>query len=458
MNFAFLYIGASILFLYGCSGGSGSSTLLSVDAGDTKIITFDENVTINNLNPDRGFYDASFELQQEQKSNIFQSTKNNGYTLAFARINLNKYIKTKTIPDATIKTIEKHLNEAEKLGIKLILRIMYRNTRTENDPSLDTISKHLHQLKPILIKHKNIISVVQAGLIGVWGEWHSFSGDFNQSNPNYIQNRKAVIAKLLEIFPNKYIQIRNPMQKELLYGEYKKYGDTTDKAKTTKQNAYTNNIISHIGHHNDCFLSDLTDSGTYESKNIDFWKQYVIDESKYVPVGGETCNNNQVFTNCRTSLEELKKFNYAFLNDNYNPNVLQSWKNNGCYNEIKNNLGYRLVASSLSIKHSTKSIDINLKIKNKGFSSPYLNQPITFLLKDTNNTYKFLQTNLDLRKFYPNETITLKDKFILKSIKKGSYCLYLSIGSSYSSIRLSNANLWDTNSSSNKLTCGIDIK
>ncbi|NPA60138.1 MAG: DUF4832 domain-containing protein [Epsilonproteobacteria bacterium] len=442
----------SILFIVGCSGGGSSIPI------DENIIRFEENIAINNLNPDRGFYNASFKLEEEKTYNIFQSSKDKGYTLAFAEINLKDYVTTQTIPDDTKDTIVKHLKEAEDLGVKLILRIIYRDSSDGDDPSLDIALSHLDQLKPILQEHKEIISVIQAGVIGAWGEWHSFTGDFEESDPDYIQNRKKILEKLLEIFPDKYIQIRYPMEKELLYGDYKEYGDTTSKAEITKEIAYTQDMKAKLGHHNDCLLSSSTDYGTYESADIDFWKSYVENDSRFSPVGGETCMENQEFTNCATSLIELKRLNYSFLNDVYKEEVIQGWKDNGCYDEIKNNLGYRLVASTLAIDHNEDNLNLDLVITNKGFSAPYIDSNLTFILKDTNNTYKFPQENIDLRTFYPNEINSIKKSIVLKDVKDGDYCLYLSIGTSYSSIKLSNSNLWDTNTSSNKLTCGIIIK
>jgi hypothetical protein len=424
---------------------------------DTHTITYEENLTINSQNPDRGFYDSSFELQKEKNYNIFQDTKKDGYTLAFAQINLQNYINEQTIPNDVINTITKHLQEAEAFGIKLILRIIYRNSRAGDDPSLDIALAHLEQLKPTLQNHKDIISVVQAGVIGAWGEWHSFKGDFEKTNSNYKQNRRDILEKLSEIFPEKYIQLRYPMQKELLYGEYKKYGDKTDKAKITQTLAYTQDMIAKLGHHNDCFVSSITDTGTYDSANVEFWKDYVANDSKYTPVGGESCENNQTFTNCTNTLNELKRLQYSFLNGIYKEDVIQKWKDDGCYDEIKNNLGYRLVASYLDIKTNDKSLDIELSVTNKGFAAPYTNPDITFILQDENNTYAIKQSNLDLRTFYPNETKIIKTSFILDDIKSGNYSLYLGIGSSYSAIRLSNSNMWDVNTSTNKLLSNIKI-
>ena len=46
-------------------------------------------------------------------------------------------------------------------------------------------------------------------------------------------------------------------------------------------------IISITGHHNDCFLADATDSGTYVNKSVEY--PYLQQDTLYCAMGGETC-------------------------------------------------------------------------------------------------------------------------------------------------------------------------
>jgi len=423
------------------------------------MIFFEENATINTQNPDRGFYDADYALNELKSYNMFQTPKEDGFNLVYAPIDLSDYNETLSLPQSLIEIIDKNLLYAEESEVKLIFRIKYRSSiENSYDPSLNIIISHLNQLKETLQNHKEIISIVQAGTIGAWGEWHSFSGDFANDNEVYLENRKAIIEKLMDIFPNKYIQIRTPMHKEQLFGSSNEYADESSDAKITSNIAYSDDVRAKIGHHNDCFLASATDMGTYPSDNVVFWQDYVVNDSKYAPLGGETCKDEETYTNCLNATTQLKKLQYSYINNAYHPDVIQRWKDEGCYQEIRQNIGYRLVASELETSQSNDTLTLSLSITNKGYAAPYIESEINFILKNENNYYEFSQTDVDLRTFYPNELKKLNEDLSLLGIVNGEYCLYLQIGKSFSSIRLSNSNLWDENNLMNKLACNVIVK
>ena len=50
--------------------------------------------------------------------------------------------------------------------------------------------------------------------------------------------------------------------------------------------------LSRVGFHNDCFLASPDDYGTFLSDPLSLDEDYLALDSRYVPVGGETCNVN----------------------------------------------------------------------------------------------------------------------------------------------------------------------
>lgn len=128
----------------------------------------------------------------------------------------------------------------------------------------------------------------------------------------------------------------------------------------------------------------------------------------------------------------------------------------GCYQSIKEDLGYRLVASTLDFTLNKTFLSVSLLITNKGYAPPYIKSDINFILKNNNHTYQFKQ-KIDIRTFYPQKVNTVMAKIPLSDMAKGEYCLYLQIGKGYSSIRLSNNNIWDNTILANRLVCGIVI-
>lgn len=405
-------------------------------------ISFSEDSSLNTPNPDRGFYDATYHLNESKEYNMFETPKEAEYTLVYALIDLEEYLEVETLPADVINTIDSNLMDAEESSVKLILRIRYRSSDGE-DPSKEIVIGHLNQLKTTLVNHKDIISIVQAGSIGAYGEWHSFTGDYAEDNEDYIANRKDIIDTLNEIFPNKYIQVRYPVAKEMLYGSYTQSGDRSDTAKITSEIAFSDDIRAKIAHHNDCFLASDTDWGTYPTDDIEYYKDYVINDTKYSPVGGETCRDNSTYTNCSNALSELKTFQYSFINEAFNLDVIQRWKDEACYEEIKENIGYRLVAEKLNLQQKKDTLEVLLYVTNKGYGAPYIEYDFNLILQNEDNSYTFNISDIDMRKFYPGETIKIETSIPLADVEAGQYRLFVYIGGNYSSVRFSNSDMWD---------------
>ena len=435
MNFFFI-ITLLVLFV-GCNYSSSTEEVILHKYQKS----FIEEDSINTTNPDRGFFKSTYELNIERNWNAFIDAKKAGYQLLYAPIVLEKYVEIKTLPNSLIQTIEKNLIQAKNAHIKLILRFSYRNSLDSNDPTISIVESHFNQLKPLLQKYKESISIVEAGTIGAWGEWHHFTGEYADTNSHYQENRKLIINKLLEIFPNKYIQIRTPKLKEELFG---------------KDNNSTKNKIAY---HDDCFVFDKTDNGTYPSDNIEFWKSYLANDSQLVPIGGETCGikkGEETLSSCINTLNELQRLHYAFMNVDYHPDVIKKWKDEGCFTEIQEKLGYNFVATNLDIEQSDKNLKIILELKNEGYSRAYIDSNITFSLISTTETYNYV-SSYNIRSLLSETNDKIEELIPLSHIKKGSYCLYMKIGDSFNSIKLSNSELWDTQSVSNKLICDLNI-
>ncbi len=434
---------------------------LSREDSTEKAYRYREDSSSDLHNPDRGFYNADYPLNETHDENIFDDASQSGYTLVYAPLSLEAYNTTKTLPDDFLETIRSNLCDANSSGVRLVFRLKYRNTLEGEDPSREIIMGHLSQLAPLLQAYQDVISVVQAGTIGAWGEWHTFTGDYAESNSTYIQNRKEIVEAWAKIFPDKYIQIRTPMHKEELFGGSAYYGGVNDTAQITAKTAYGEDMRAKIGHHNDCFLADKTDMGTYDEDNISLWKAYVAHDARYAPVGGETCGigegDDAALTDCDHAVAALKEMQYAFLNDAYHPDVLQKWRDQGCYAQIKSHLGYRLVAKSLDILQSDKKLSFSLAIENKGYAAPYVKSDISLILKNDTRTYR-LPLTVDTRTFYPGETVRVGGSMMLDHVEKGSYTLLLQIGKTNRAVRLANEGVWETENKENRLVRKIEIK
>lgn len=112
--------------------------------------------------------------------------------------------------------MQRYFDELQRLGKKAVVRFAYEKDfagRAPVGPTLEQALSHLDQLKPFLEKNKDLILVVQAGVIGAWGEWHSSVHGLENSK----EAMTAVLEKLLAVVPaDKQVQVRVPVYKNLL--------------------------------------------------------------------------------------------------------------------------------------------------------------------------------------------------------------------------------------------------
>ena len=227
-----------------------------------------------------------------------------------------------------LDTVKATFAEARKKGLKLIIRFIYNwgGPDSSSDPMkvnpdvpLDVALKHLGQVSPLIAADIDVIAAVQVGFVGYWGEWHG------SKYLDSLADRKIIIDALLAAVPKvRMLMLRYPLYKQLWYG-----GPLTDIL------AYSQTDVSRVGYHNDCFVSNDTDGGTYKSSaygikmsaycdgypagETQCWKDFVSKDSRFLPMGGETC---QIYSSprsdCPNVLSEMANFHWSFINNGFN--------------------------------------------------------------------------------------------------------------------------------------------
>jgi hypothetical protein len=365
--------------------------------------------------------------------------------------------KDKDISADFLSLIESDLNTARNAGLKMILRFAYTDDMAGTDAPLAIIERHLDQLKPVFENHKDVISFVQAGFIGAWGEWHSSSNGLAT-----VANERAVLNKLLSVLPmDILVQVRTPGAKQQIFNST---------AALTASQAYSSENIARVGHHNDCFLSGGTDYGTYT--NIEQEKQYISNEALYVPTGGETCPPTGGYDpTCAEGRREMRLLKWTYLNLDWYPATINAWKNSGCFEEFQNNLGYRLaLVDALFPKEAVVggNMAVDLNIINNGYAPLYYKKKTMLVLKNTTTgTYYDIPLSIDLRLCKPTVTIPVKETVSLAGLPAGTYELFLRIADQHPSlearaeyaVRLANTGSWlEEHNGINKLNTQILIK
>lgn len=410
--------------------------------------------TENFANPERGFYHHTGDCD---KADFSQSTlqsyrTSQGISLVMCVFYLAEY-KNGPIAQAALDQLQQQLATVRAAGLKMVLRLAYTTSTTGDDATKDRVLAHLDQLAPYLNAGKDVIAVVQTGLIGAWGEWY-YTQNFGNAgvvSATDWANRKAVTDKLLSVVPStRMIQLRTPKFKRTMYS-------TTP---VQPGDAYNGSSLSRIGHHNDCFLASADDFGTYENPSVEY--PYLQAETTYVAMGGETCGVNAPRSECPTATAELAQFHWSFLNTDYEPNVLNSWNSGGCLTTVSKNLGYRFRLESGTYPATASpggSLPISFTVHNDGYATPFNPRNLELVLRNTSTgtTYK-LPMSSDARRWTAGTSTTVSQTLTAPtSLPAGSYALLLNLPDPLLStrpeysIRLANQGTWDAATGMNSL-------
>ncbi|MEP1487331.1 MAG: DUF4832 domain-containing protein [Algibacter sp.] len=461
------------------------------------------------INPERGFYRpfgtmASHftPLDTETLLNLRKPNPAAGGFEVASSLTYRSYqldiFRDQSISNEMLIGIQKDMDIIREVGNKIVLRFSYSNTCCTppfNDAPKAIILEHLDQLKPVLEKNKDVIAVVQMGLIGPWGEqfYSDFFGDLEHgpvTNENWL-DRASVIDKLLEVVPvSRMIQVRAPYYKLRSLDGVNAH---PEKAKPlTIDNAYNGTPIARIGHHNDCILANYDDYWTYNSFHK--WpavsdtlnlKKYVAAETKFLVFGGETCPGGDKgedvyspYNDCNSegggAQTYLKRFHTSFLNTAWSGAVNGDWANK-CIDEIKRNLGYRFVLKRglfpTEIRND-KAVTLEFDILNEGYASTYNYRFVELILRHKGDQ-KIFKTKIDCdpRYWFTDElqTIKLNIKWT-ETLPKGDYELFLNLPAPEPTIynrpeyairlasKLNSKSIWDETTGWNLLFSDIKVE
>ncbi len=372
------------------------------------------------LNPERGMY-STFEIHKASFSLSTSSVKAKvatGHTVQLLEFYLTDYMK-RDISQDYLDMIQKCFDAMRSGGAKAIVRFAYKQNvdGSDWDPEVAQVLSHVAQLKPILQRNEDVLFVLQAGFVGVWGEWY-YTTHFvmePSSDADY-EPRKQLTEALLDAVPtSRQIELRTPQFKMRMY---KLALSDTLRAGT----AHKGSALSRLAGHNDCFGADDSDMGTFLS-NTDrkFWKA----ETRYTIMGGETCQVSN-YCLCPQTLKDLEDYHWTYLHSDYNRDVLKRWEKDGCMDEIKARLGYRLVLQEVEYDspRAGKPCPVTIRLKNKGFAAPMNPRQAYLVWKNANGGTQRIPLGSDPRTWHPGNT-TLTVSFTPQS-DRGSLYLELS--------------------------------
>ena len=116
-----------------------------------------------------------------------------------------------------------------------------------------------------------------------------------------------------------------------------------------------------------------TDVGTYDSSRLEWDKRYVARDSRFVPMGGETCQPSP-FTEYGPARAELARMHWTYLNRGFNRRVIQQWKENGLYAEAEKLLGLSTRAALERMRpgrHSRSGVESGSDVQESGLGGSH---------------------------------------------------------------------------------------
>lgn len=401
-------------------------------------------------NPERGFY-CPADIRKSSQAITTESVlaqRRLGRTLFYLGFILSDFVD-KDISQEHLDMIQGCFDALREGGAKCVLRFSYSDSEGETpwDADVDVVMRHVQQLKPLLQQNADVIFVMQAGFVGVWGEWY-YTSHF-ESSPKTDEQwapRKNLVNALLEALPDiRQIQLRTPQYKMKMYGMELK--DTI-----TASTAFKPTTLARLGGHNDCLGADANDRGTFSSTTQrDYWKA----ETRYTIMGGETCEMS-VYCLCGATLQNMKDYHWTYINNTFHGGVISRWKETGCYNQIVDRLGYRLTLQDLFYTPDPaagKEITITLRIGNRGFASPMNPRNAYIVFKGTDGSITKAPLDSDPRTWQPGWHVAKASMTLPAS--KGTFYLELSdpllSDRPEYSIALANDGIFDAETGLNKL-------
>ncbi len=356
-------------------------------------------------NPERGFYHHTETHYREDGSGYtpldattLREFRDEGITQILRVVYLEKFADTPTLDADWLALVQADLDTAREAGVSVILRFAYAQggdwpySPPYGDAPVDVVLAHIEQLGPLLRENSDVIATIQSGFIGLWGEGYytdHFAAD--PANPGVLTeedwaNRAAVVQALLDELPeDRTIQLRTMLMKQTIFGV-----PTGESGALTPEQAYDGSDLARVGHHNDCFLASPDDFGTFLSDPLSLDEEYLAAETRFVPMGGETCTLNPPKSEWESASALMARYHFSYLNRDYNQDVLNSWGADGI-TETARRLGYRFVLEDSTVTrgtpHTGNVTSVQVDVRNEGWAAPYNERPARLILSNARGTW-----------------------------------------------------------------------
>lgn len=445
-------------------GGSVSYTYQPSDAGIR--------------NPDRGLYwdEEHFETLDEGRAKVIAAS---GWTLIHGAADLSAYTGAdggQTVIDgAWLDGFDAALGHIRKVGMKVVLHFTYSpkvasGVETACDPnveptdpdvppdaSLDTVKAQLAQLRPILDANIDVVSSIDAGFAGEWGEWHC-STNLLLSDAT----KPLLFEALFDGLPSsRQINFRYPQD---IFDYLENHSENT--ARTANYQAC---YASGDGG-GDVGTWPPNDPGAQQAMKTRLGQQ--IGEHQFI--GLVVCSNpstNPDRLTCDTAVgPDGRSGEFALMHVTYFDGTFDASRFTpayaDCWSDLTNRLGYRLQLDVSTLPtHLVPGADvpISLSISNTGFASVISERPAFLVISDAEHR-RAIRLSADAREWASMTTTVVSETVrIPDDLPGGTYDLSLWLpdpsptlqSRADYAVQFANVGTWDAAGGLNVLASGV---
>ena len=416
-------------------------------------------------NPERGFYEpVGYELKVS--GNEILDLHDN---LIHLRVGISAFSKAANgsgdlpFSQDMLDALDETLKNVKKNGGSVILRFAYDDFDgiADLEPSMDMMLVHIGQLKAVFEENADVISYVELGLFGPWGEMHT-------SKMCTTENVSIALDGMLQAVPKEItVGVRTPyyyatwakVERSLLHLDMPQEGS----------DAYR------VGLYNDGYLGSESDLGTFDNREIE--TTWLSNQARHTFYGGEVVANRAEGEPLNTVAylsKEAFKTHTTYLNLYWNDAVIDSWKEEVYQGEdlryqgqsgftyVTNHLGYRYVLRQCKLDdqiHKGQNFPLNLKIENVGFANLINRKVVSIIFEGQNSTYE-VRTDLDARTWESAQVTSIQKEIVLpENMEAGEYKVYLRVSKygeyltdqNYQCIQFANEGIWNEEIGANEI-------
>ncbi len=438
--------------------------------------------TENMVNPDRGFYQALQKtVPTDSSSALWEKSAFDIWCKQFGIMHLRLGLENFSanaggvdgpISDSALQSIENTLAEIRRAGGTAIVRFSYDadGTYKNNEPSMELVETHIAQLGELLSRNLDVVTSLETGMFGPWGEQHSTTLAQSGADTYF----RLVEAWLKALPDSRTISVRQPLYYRYWFN--KKYGENLTENNMSSNVSVKGTDAYRVGVYNDGYLGSSTDLGTFRNRDVEV--AWLDNQAAHTLYGGEVVADSESglmgkYNDAAYVEQEAFITHTSYLNQAWNDKVVSHWNTNkyggndpvyngeSQYRYIATHLGYRFVLRKSELSASVArggTFVLKGSIENVGFGNVINEKVAQIMLVGGGNTYT-CNADLDVREITSQTTKDYEMQFRLPSdIPAGEYDVYIRIrgkeeksAGAARAILFANVNGYNLNTRANKL-------